>query len=144
MSEKHNELNEVADHQEDVQTSEALRHFRQSVHAWSEAEYLRPRMPKRKRSLFAMGSPALNWAAAAVLAVTVVAVPLVHHQHQEQVESQRKAAEADQKKLASEKQTAYALDDEELLSHVDEDIAQDAPDAMEPLANLMTEKSARR
>jgi len=140
VSEKRNELNGISDEHEEIQVSEALRHFRESVHAWSEEEYARPRISKRKSTFFMMRRPALNWAAAAVLGITVVAVPAIHHLQQERSKSSQKV---DYQKPAAEKQMAYA-NDEELLSHVDEDIAQDTPDAMEPLASLMTESSARR
>jgi hypothetical protein len=35
------------------------------------------------------------------------------------------------------------MDDEAFLKDVDSDIAQDAPDAMEPLASLMNESSPK-
>jgi hypothetical protein len=35
------------------------------------------------------------------------------------------------------------MSDDELLSHVDSDVAQVAPDAMEPLASLMSDASTK-
>jgi hypothetical protein len=61
------------------------------------------------------------------------------------ITAQKQEAIAKQQKLAAEeveraKAAAY-IDDEELLSHVDSDIAQATPDAMEPLASMMTQSN---
>ena len=41
------------------------------------------------------------------------------------------------KEEAARQQAAVEINDDELLSHVDSDIAQSTPDAMQPLASLM-------
>jgi hypothetical protein len=137
---------------EDVEMEAALRHFRQSVHAWSEHEYGRAairdaEMQRERRSggWWMIKSPAMGWALAAAVVVSGVAVPTaIHHQRQivaEQVATQRAAAEQARQKLAADaaREAAPAMSDDELLSHVDSDIAQSTPDAMEPLARLMSD-----
>ena len=136
-------MNTNKEHQDvrDAEIDAALRNFRESIHAWSEQEYSRPRATQPARSgmwhLFA--NPIAGWALAAVVAIGGVAVPTaIHQQHQEQ--ARRIADEQARQKLATDqaaRQAALAMDDEELLSHVDSDIAQATPDAMEPLAELM-------
>jgi hypothetical protein len=133
---------------EDQEVQAALKNFRASVHAWSEEEYGRAhsvRSAQRSGLSRWMASPVLGWGMAAVLAVAAVAVPVsVHHErqvaaaeHAAQLQHERQAAEAAARLAAS------SVDDEYLLSHVDSDIAQATPDAMEPLASLMSDPTAQ-
>jgi hypothetical protein len=132
--------------QEDPQVAEALRHFRESVHAWSEAEHSKPRLIRQSRRSTVWAiivNPLLGWSLAAAVLATTVGVPVaVHHQHV--VDGQKQDALAKQQKLEQEQASqaaqarAAAIDDDELMSHVDSDIAQDAPDAMQPLSSLMS------
>jgi hypothetical protein len=137
---------------EDVEMEAALRHFRQSVHAWSEHEYGRAAIRnaeaqggRRSGGWWRIKAPALGWALAAAVVVSGVAVPTtIHHQRQvvaEQAAIQRAAAEQARQKLAADvaREAGPAMNDDELLSHVDSDIAQSTPDAMEPLARLMSD-----
>jgi len=134
---------------EDPQVEAALRHFRASVHSWGEDEFARARVirPRSRASRF-LQMPMLNWGVAVAIAVSGVIVPMeVRHQHQ--VTAAQQAA-TEQRQLAAQAATQMAqitpsanMTDEELLSHVDTDIAQAAPDAMEPLASLMNESTAR-
>ena len=127
---------------EDQEIEAALKNFRASVHAWSEAEFSRPRTAKTARQswlLRMMANPVLGWGLASVLLVSGAAVPVAVH-HERQVAAQRFAAIQQQQHQAAEAAARLAqnsMDDEELLKHVDSDIAQAAPDAMEPLASLM-------
>jgi hypothetical protein len=140
---------------EDTQVEAALKNFRESVHGWSEREYGRVKVAQPVRRSVGFGTvgfwtphgllrgPVMGWAMAGVLAVGAVSLPVLHWQ-QERTAAVRLAAEHEQQRIAAEaaaRQAAYAIDDEELLKHVDEDIAQEAPDAMEPLASLMTDST---
>ena len=80
-----------------------------------------------------------------VVAVSAVVVPVqVHREHVRQVAATQKAIEVEQQRHQQEvAKLADAFTDDELLSHVDSDIAQSAPDAMEPLESLMTDKSSQ-
>jgi hypothetical protein len=123
----------------DQQVAEALRLFRESVHVWSEAEYSRPRTMRQPRRATMMTSPLLGWSLAAAVLATTVGVPVtVHHWHEVAIQKQE-AAERQQKldQANAAQARAAAIDDDELLSHVDSDIAQDAPDAMQALSSLM-------
>ena len=128
--------------QEDPQVLEALRHFRESVHAWSDAEYSKPklvRQSKRSTVWTMITSPLLGWSLAAAVLAATVGVPVTVH-HQRVIEIQHREAAEKQQKLEEEKAAqarAAAIDDDALLSHVDSDIAQDAPDAMQALSSLM-------
>jgi len=129
---------------EDAQVEAALRQFRESVDAWSEREYARPRSVEWARpGIFwrVISRPMAVWGMAAVLAASAVTVPVAkYRQHELQVaEAQRQAQLEQQKHDEAMRQAALAVDDEELLSHVDSDIAQAAPEAMEPLASMMSE-----
>jgi hypothetical protein len=131
---------------EDARVEMALRHFREGVREWSEREYARPRSVATARPAAfwrAISRPVTVWGMAAVLAISGVTVPAVrYHQHEVKLaeEAKQKALEARQKHDEEIRQAALAVDDEDLLNHVDSDIAQATPDAMEPLASLMNEK----
>ena len=129
---------------EDAQVESALRHFRESVRGWSEQEYARPRTVPARKGMgwwLAISKPAMGWGLAAVLAVSAVTVPVARHRQEEQrqAEARRQAEELKQKQQDAERQAALAMNDEELMSHVDSDIAQATPDALEPLASMMTD-----
>ena len=136
---------------EDVQVEAALRHFRESVHGWSEQELGRARDVRRSRwdaMSRVMARPAMIWSLASALVVVSVGIP-VSVQHERQVVADRQAAldreRAMQAEAAKQQVTpATAMSDDELLSHVDSDIAQAAPDAMEPLASLMSDTTAAK
>jgi hypothetical protein len=125
---------------EHLQVEDALRNFRASVHAWSERELRTQRQPVPRRHWIM--APAMAWGLASILAVTAVTVPVSVH-HERQVAATRRAAELEREQKAAEaaRQAASAIDDEALLTHVDSDIAQSTPDAMEPLASLMRDTS---
>jgi len=151
-------------HKEDPQIEEALRNFRLSVRNWSEREFVRPRAIERSRwASFragfwqAIANPALGGTLAAAMLVASIGIPIgVHHQreiaaqHQAVVELERKQAAEQARKdaaAAAFASTSSPADDRAFLDDVDSDIAQDAPDAMQPLASLMREgavKSSRR
>jgi hypothetical protein len=127
----------------------ALRHFRESVHDWSDEEFGRARVIRRSRwdaMWRMMANPVMAWSLACVLTVASVGVPVNIH-HRQVVAAERQAELEKQKKLAEEKAqqqaAAAAINDEELMSHVDSDIAQGAPDAMQPLAQLMSDSATR-
>jgi hypothetical protein len=132
---------------EDAQVESALRHFRESVRGWSEQEYARPRtVPARKCAgrWLAMSRPAMGWGVAAIIAVSAVTVPVARHRQEEQrqIEARHLAEELKQKQQDAERQAALAMNDEELMSHVDSDIAQATPDALEPLASMMADNDS--
>jgi hypothetical protein len=131
---------------EDQDVQAALKNFRASVHAWSEQEMARPRQIRRANGFARlMINPLLGWGMAGVLAAAVVTVPVSVH-HERQVAAQRLAAVQEQQRQATEAAARLAqnsVDDEDLLKHVDSDIAQAAPDAMEPLASLMSDTASQ-
>jgi len=129
--------------QNDEAVDLALRHFRESVHDWSDQEYSRPRSINRSRwdaAFRLVANPIMAWSLASALVITSVGVPVRIH-HDRQLEAAKIAAQAHQRELAREaqEQQANVMSDDELLSHVDRDIAQGAPDAMQPLVSMMGE-----
>lgn len=122
----------------DAAVNEALRNFRQSVHAWSEAEFSRPRTiaaPARVRRPWAVVSCALGLVLAAGVAVTTVHERDVHQQEQRAAAAARHVTQ--QRELAAER----AKESEDLLANVDKDVSREVPSALEPLAQLMDESS---
>jgi hypothetical protein len=134
---------EMNDQELGQEVEQALKNFRASVHAWSDAEFTRSRAVRAPQSSVWrwLAAPAVSWGAAAVLAFTAVGVPVVvHHEHQVQILARQHADEQQRLRDAQEKAATQmaAIDDDKLLQHVDEDIRQSTPDAMEPLASLMS------
>ena len=137
---------------EEAQVETALRSFRESVHGWSELEFGRARVVRRSRwDAIAMTvvRPAMGWAMAAVLLVASAGVPMAVH-HERQVAAERRMVLERQQELeaATAKPQAAAemnleMNDDELMSHVDSDIAQSTPDAMEPLASMMGDGTSK-
>lgn len=121
---------------QDPVLEQALRNFRISVHAWSEATYSRPRSAIVLTSRKSARRLATTWALGCVLAAGIAGGG-IHERHQRQelarIAAQREAEH--QRQLAQER----ARDAEDLLAKVDSDVSQEVPDAMQPLARLMDE-----
>ena len=117
---------------------QALKDFKSSVHAWSEAAYSRPRMGTREvrgRSW----RLALGWAMGCLLVAGSVSGGLFERQHrleQARIAAQQRAAQQQQELRAQ--QTAGETD-EALLAGVDSDVSRQVPSAMEPLAQMMSD-----
>jgi hypothetical protein len=122
---------------EDLALEQALKDFRMSVCAWSEAAYSRPRTEAqvvRRRSW----RLAAGWALGLALAAGgVSATVFERHQRQEM------ARAAEQQRLIHEQQRLVleeqAREEDHLLAEVDRDVSREVPSAMEPLAQLMAE-----
>lgn len=130
----------------DPELEEALKNFRMSFHALSDAAYCRPRT-------VAQVVRHSNWrlAAGCALAGVLVAggVSGSFYERHQRLESARIAAAAhaaEQQRLASEKQglvqdRPIGDDEEDLLATVDRDVSRQVPSAMEPLAQLMDDQA---
>lgn len=127
----------------ELELEQALSHFRQSVHAWSEAEFSRPRTVKAEH--LPSWRRAAAWALGCVLAAGSLAGGL-YDRHHHQVEA-RLAAEqqARQQQIAAQQQQAAQVQqsDATLFAGVDRDLSRPVPSAMEPLAQLMDEDSTQ-
>jgi hypothetical protein len=113
----------------------ALRDFRLSVHAWSQAVYTRPR-PALQPVRWKLWRPAGAWTLGLMMAAGIAGggyLELQHHQELARIAAAQQAAH--QRQLAEER----AREAEEELARVDSEIARQVPNAMEPLAQLMTE-----
>jgi len=120
------------------QLEQALANFRQSVHAWSEAEYRSEAEFSRPRTVAAVPRrawrPALAWALGCMVVAGTVSGGIYDH-HRAVMERQLAASRIAQQRQLAEQQKAQ--EDESLLANVDTDISRSVPAAMEPLAQLM-------
>jgi hypothetical protein len=116
---------------------EALRDFRLSVHAWSEASYSRPRTAVAPRQVWRL---AVGWALGCVLVAGGASAAVWQH-HQREMEIRSAAARvAEQQRLVAQQRDKQARqEDEDLLAKVDSDVSREIPVAMEPLAQFMAE-----
>ena len=125
----------------DAGLNQALADFRSSVNAWSEAAYSRARMAEirvQRRSW----RLAAGWALGCALVAGGITGGVVEHQRQQ--EATRIAAadgqQAERPQAAMELNQAQSQDriqEAGLMAKVDSDTAQEVPDAMQPLAQLM-------
>jgi hypothetical protein len=127
---------------QDAELEEALKDFKSSIHAWSEAAYNRPRsltQNVRRRSW----RLAAGWALGCLLVAGSVSGGLFEREHR--LELARIAAAqrvAEQEKQLREQQ-AREVDEEDLLAKVDSDVSRQVPNALEPLAQMMTEDETK-
>ena len=118
----------------------ALREFRLSVHAWSEATYSRPRTAVsagRRKQVWRL---AAGWALSGVLVAGGVSMGVWKHHRQEIRQEIRIAAArvVEHERLpANERNQQVRQEDEDLLAKVDSDVSRGVPSAMEPLAQMM-------
>jgi hypothetical protein len=127
----------------DAALEQALSNFRLSVHAWSEVAYSRPR-PAAQVARQGSWRLAAGWALGCVLAAGGVAGGVyVQRHHPEEAVRIHAAAPAPAQAARQQQQPAVAPpvreEDEDLLAKVDSDVSRQVPNAMEPLAQLMTE-----
>lgn len=132
---------------DEARIEQALRNFRGSIKAWSDEEFAKPRAVRHSRwtaMWMTLTRPAVSGAMAAVLAAASIGVPVAVVHHQREV-AERVQAEANRQKIIEAQQAsehaAQAMNDADLMTEVDSDIAQEAPDAMQPLASLMSSDS---
>jgi len=124
----------------DEELEQALRNFRSSVHAWSEAEFSRPHTAKAIH--LTSWRVVAGWALGCVLAAGSLTGGLYERHHRQEVARMAAAAEAArQQKLAGEQRTHE--DNEDLLAKVDSDVSREVPSAMEPLGRLMAEDESQ-
>jgi hypothetical protein len=133
---------EGPDPQSDAALDEALKDFRLSVHAWSEAACNRPRAALALAPHRRVWRLAAGWALGCALVAGGVSGGFYEHHRQEMKIAAARAAE--QQRLAAEQRDRLAKEEEEdLLAKVDRDISREVPSAMEPLAQLMAEDETR-
>jgi hypothetical protein len=126
---------------DDPVVEQALRNFKASVDAWSEAEMSRPRTVKVVHHSWRL---AASWAMGCVLAAGSLTGALYERQlrqEQARIAAAKAAQKMAQERLAATQQVS-GDSDQDLLATVDSDISRAVPAAMEPLAQLMDEKPA--
>lgn len=141
------------------EVKQALKYFKASMDAWSDAALSRPRM-MAKAEARRRWRPATGWALGCLLAAGSATLA-VHHFVQRQT-AVSTAQTAQQKPTAQQtvavqvrgqiqspapvqavvKQEA-SVTDEDLLASVDQDISRQVPAEMEPLAQLMDDNGAQ-
>jgi hypothetical protein len=132
----------VGDSDHELELDQALKDFKSSVHAWSDAAYSRPR-PWTREVRHRGWRLALGWAMGCLLVAGTASGGLYErHLHQEQarVAAQQRAVE--QARLQRQQQAAK-VSDEALLDDVDSAVSRQVPSAMEPLAQMMSEDETK-
>ncbi|MGD0345407.1 MAG: hypothetical protein ABSA85_01555 [Terracidiphilus sp.] len=158
---------------ESQELEQALKHFKASMDAWSDAAYSRPRTAAKLavRPAAAGWRMAASWALGCLLAAGSLAGgvhEIYHRQELARIAAQKAAQQAAEQRAAAarvtvqpssvqqEKKTAAATtrkvsatqdyagaQDDDLLASVDSDVSRDVPAAMEPLAQLMDDNGTQ-
>lgn len=129
-----NRTNPALDSIADPVLEQALRNFRQSVHAWSEGAHNQPRAVA-PITVHRSWRLATGWALGCVLAAGSLAGGFYEHHHRQAMARLKAEQEAKQRQSAVQQRTSSA--DEDLMATVDNDVSRAVPAAMEPLAQLM-------
>lgn len=118
----------------DPEMARVLDNFRHSVHAWSGAMFQRSRQfeftPRRTA-----WQRSAAWALGIVLMSAGVGAGLLEYQHRQEQARIAAAREAGRQRQLQEERAREA---EQELAQVDRDVSREVPDALEPLASLMT------
>jgi len=124
--------------EEPEKVGEAIRDFRLSVHAWSQAACSRPRtvVAPGARRIWRL---ATGWALACVLVAGGASAGV--WEHHQQVAKIAHARVVEQERLAALERARQ--EEEDLLAKVDSDVSREVPSAMEPLAQLMAEDETK-
>ena len=123
-----------ADPGRNPEIEQALRDFRSSVHAWSDAVYQRPRLAEVAPRRMAWRQAAI-WALGSVLVAGGVGGGLLEVKHRQEQARIAAAREAEHRRHLQEDRAREA---EQELAQVDSDVSRQVPNALEPLAQLMT------
>jgi hypothetical protein len=118
---------------------QVLSDFRSSVHAWSEAAYNRPR-PIAAASSRAVWRKAAAWSLGSMLVIGAAGGGVLEYRHRQEAARIAATREAQQQRALAEEREREA---EKELAKVDTDVAREVPNAMEPLAQLMTEDDSQ-
>ena len=126
------------DAEQDVELEQALKNFKSSMHAWSDAMYSRPRGVSKEIRVRSWRLAA-GWALGCALVAGSVSGGLLERNHRQEVAriaAEQRAAESERQ---LRQQQAAMVSDEVLLADVDSDVSRQVPSAMEPLAQMMDE-----
>ena len=126
------------DAEQDVELEQALKNFKSSMHAWSDAMYSRPRAVSKEIRVRSWRLAA-GWALGCALVAGSVSGGLLERHHRQDVAriaAEQRAAESERQ---LRQQQAAKVSDEVLLADVDSDVSRQVPSAMEPLAQMMDE-----
>jgi hypothetical protein len=113
--------------------------FRATVHAWSDATSNRPRIVVGASRHDAYRRP-LVWGMGCLLTAVVAVGGVEEMQHRQELARVEALRQVEQQRQMLEQRTRES---EELLAKVDSDVSREVPDALEPLAQLMTDDESR-
>jgi len=124
----------LAGERSDPEIERLLGAFRLSVHAWSDAVYQRPRQVEAA-PVRIIWRRAAAWTLGCVLVAGGAGGGFFEYQHRQEQARIAAARDAEhQRQLMEDRAREAELE----LARVDKDVSREVPDAMEPLAQLMT------
>ena len=131
----------MAGENDDQVVEQALKNFKASVHAWSEAAYEPAPDSGQGRVRAAGWRLAAGWALGCARGGGQPGGGAYEHHHRQDLAriaaAKAAAQKAAEERAAAEPSVLAVATDEDLLANVDSDVSRQVPAAMEPLAQLM-------
>lgn len=124
-----------------AETQEAIGNFRSSIHAWSEAAYRQPSWSAAPSPHALAWRRTLAWALGVLVTVGAASGAVYEHHHQQVLAWQAQQRHLQQERVLASKRAAEM---DELMAQVDQDVSQEVPDALEPLATMMTDNGSKK
>jgi hypothetical protein len=146
MTDEMNKVNPVDADVQDPMLQSALKDFRASVHAWSNAAYNRPRPAISSAPQKVAWRRAAAWVLSLTLSFGILGAAAYERHHRQVVaeEQQRQQQEMDRQRALAEqraKETAHTTEtakinetEDALLANIERAVSRQVPSAMEPLA----------
>ena len=120
--------------QQDAVFEEAMSHFRQSIHAWSDAEFSKPRTVAALPSRVSLYRLAAGWAMTLVLAVGLAGGGVYkYHAHQQMLEAVA-AQKIEQDRQVAQQKEQKVREAEAVLADVQLAVSREVPSALDSLA----------
>ncbi len=138
MTDEMNKVNRVEADENDPMLGPALKDFRASVHAWTDAAYNRPRpVPSSAPQAVALRRP-VAWVLSLTLSFGILGTAGYERHRQVTIAHERQHQQEQERQRVLEAQRARATEDaqetEDLMANIDSAVSRQVPAAMEPLA----------
>jgi hypothetical protein len=137
MRDELNHANQDQAQMDDPMLQLALKDFRASVHAWTDATYHRARPAVAPAAQRIAWRRIVAWSMSLALSFSILGTAAYERHHQAVIAHQQDLQRAQERQRVLAEQ--HTRDTEDLLANIDSDVSREEPAALEPLAQMMTD-----